>query len=87
MFQKALLVAVLTLAVSSVEAQAVDATKEAGKSVAEGTQEGADKTKAALESGGNKAVDRTKGAVHGAKAKNHRHKAKEAAAAAVPKPD
>lgn len=83
MIHKALLIAVLTLAVSSVEAQAVDATKEAGKSVAESTKEGADKTKAAVETGSGKAVDKTKGAVHGAKAKYHRHKAKKAADAAV----
>jgi hypothetical protein len=83
MIQKVMLIAVLALAVTSVGAQVVDATKEAGKSVAEGTKEGADKTKAAFESGGNKAVDKTKGAVHGAKAKYHRHKAKKAAEAAV----
>jgi hypothetical protein len=84
MFHKTLLIAVLAVvAVSSVNAQVVDATKEAGKSVAEGTKEGADKTKASFESGGNKAVDKTKGAVHGAKAKYHRHKAKKATDAAV----
>jgi hypothetical protein len=83
MIQKVMLIAVLALAVTSVGAQVVDATKEAGKSVAEGTKEGAGKTKAAFESGGNKAVDKTKGAVHGAKAKYHRHKAKKAAEAAV----
>ena len=38
---------------------------------------------AAFESGSSKAVDKTKGAVHGAKAKHHRHKAKAAADAAV----
>jgi hypothetical protein len=77
------LAATLALASGITYAQATDAAKEAGKSVAEGTKEGADKTKAAFESGSSKAVDKTKGAIHGAKAKYHRHKAKAAANAAV----
>lgn len=83
MIKKIMLVAALTVASTGVQAQVVDATKEAGKSLAEGTKEGADKTKATFESGTDKAVDKTKGAVHGAKAKYHRHKAKQAADAAV----
>jgi hypothetical protein len=77
------LAATMALASGMTYAQAIDAAKETGKSVAEGTKEGVDKSKAAFESGSSKAVDKTKGAVHGAKAKHHRHKAKAAANAAV----
>ena len=83
MIKKALLLTLLAVATLSVQAQVVDAAKETGKSVAEGTKEGADKTKAAFESNPDKTVDKTKAAVHGAKAKYHRHKAKAAADAAV----
>jgi hypothetical protein len=80
----ALMVAVAFLA-SNVQAQTADAVKDAGKATAEATKEGADKAKAATESGPKKLVDKTKGAVHGAKAKHYRKKAsKEADAAAKP---
>jgi hypothetical protein len=83
MFKSLAFIVAAAFLASGAHAQATDAVKEAGKSVAEGTKEGAAKAKAATESGPSKAVDKTKGAVHGAKAKYHRHKAKKAADAAV----
>jgi hypothetical protein len=64
------------LLAGQVQAQAVDAAKESGRAVAEGTKEGADKTKAAFESQPDKSIDKAKARVHKAKAKYHRRKAK-----------
>lgn len=69
--------------VSLAHAQAVDAVKETGRATAEGTKEAGDNAKAAVHSGSEKSVNRTKARVHKAKARYHRHKAKAAADAAV----
>ena len=83
MYKKVALIMMSAFFAAGVGAQAVDATKDAGKAVAEGTKEGADKAKAGVESGSKRAVDKTKGAAHGAKARYHRHKAKQEAKDAV----
>ena len=69
--------------VSMAGAQAVDAVKETGKAAAESTKQGADEAKAAVHSGPEKALDKSKAHVHKAKSRYHRHKAKAAADAAV----
>ncbi len=84
MIKTVLLCIALGAASSATYAQAVDAAKETGKAMAEGTKEGADNAKASMHSGPEKAMDKTKASMHKAKAHYHRHRAKADVKAATP---
>jgi hypothetical protein len=68
---------------AAAHSQAVPATKETGKAVAESTKEAGDNIKAATAKQPNKAIDKAKAHVHKAKAHAHSHAAKADAKAAV----
>ena len=83
MLKKFLLVMAAGVFVSTAGAQAVDAAKDAGQAVAQGTKEAGRNAKAAVESGSAKAADKSRAHMHKAKARYHRHKAKVEADAAI----
>lgn len=83
MIKKLMIAIAGTVLISMAHAQAVDAVKETGKSLAEGTKEAGDNVKAAVHSEPEKSVDKAKAKMHKTKARYHRHKAKAAADAAV----
>lgn len=71
---------IFAMALSSMAvAQVETAAKEAGKATSETVKQAGDRTKAAVESQPNQAVDKTKAQAHEANAHHHAHAAKDAA--------
>ncbi|MDP8986575.1 MAG: hypothetical protein M3N97_16340 [Pseudomonadota bacterium] len=83
MIKKLMIAVAGTVLISMAHAQAVDAVKETGRSLSEGTKEAGENAEAAVHSQPEKSLDKGRAKTHKAKARYHRHKAKAAADAAV----